>query len=57
MTNAKTGASTVVAYPDVIQAKGNNLSTGAKIAIGAVIVAAIVLLLLLRTYCNNEGGC
>jgi hypothetical protein len=57
VTDVKTGAATVVAYPDVIQAKGNNLSTGAKIAIGAAIVAAIILLLLLKTYCNNEGGC
>jgi hypothetical protein len=57
VTNAKTGTSTVVAYPEVTQVKGHNLSTGAKIAIGAAIVAAIILLLFLRTYCNNEGGC
>jgi hypothetical protein len=30
----KTGSATTVAYPQVRQVKGNNLSTGAKIAIG-----------------------
>ena len=57
VTDLNTGVATSVAYPDVTQVKGNNLSTGAKIAIGAAIVGAIILLLLLRTYCHNEGGC
>ncbi|HVF89002.1 MAG TPA: hypothetical protein VNH22_02970 [Blastocatellia bacterium] len=57
VTHPNTGAATVVAYPDVAQVKGQNLSTGAKIAIGVGIAAAIILILLLRTYCNNEGGC
>ena len=41
----KTGASTEVAYPQVKQAKGNNLSTGVKIAIimGIILVVASVL--------------
>jgi hypothetical protein len=55
VTDLKTGVATNVAYPDVTQVKGNNLSTGAKIAIGAAIVGAIILLILWRAYCNNEG--
>ena len=34
ITDAKTGAATEVLYPNVTQAKGKNLSTGAAIAIG-----------------------
>ena len=34
MVDDKTGAATEVAYPNVTQAKGKNLSTGAAIAIG-----------------------
>jgi hypothetical protein len=47
ITDLKTGTPTTVAYPDVAKAKGHNLSTGAKIAIGAGIGAGIVLLILL----------
>lgn len=39
----RTGAAFTVAYPQVKQVKGNNLSTGAKIAIGIGIVALLVL--------------
>ena len=42
----KTGAAATVAYSQVKQAQGNNLSTGAKIAIGvgiAVLVLAIII--------------
>ena len=46
VTNARTGAVTTVAYPQVKGVRGNNLSTGAKIAIGAGIGAGIVLLIL-----------
>lgn len=41
----KTGASTNVAYTDVSQVKGNNLSKGAKIAIGVGIAVAVAILL------------
>ena len=34
ITDPKTGAATEVPYPNVAQAKGNNLSTGAAIALG-----------------------
>lgn len=46
VTSAKTGAVTTVAYAQVRGVKGNNLSTGAKIAIGAGIGAGVVLLIL-----------
>jgi len=46
VTNFKTGAVSTVAYPQVKGVAGNNLSTGAKIAIGAGIGAGIVLLIL-----------
>jgi hypothetical protein len=46
VTNAKTGAVTTVVYPDVTQVQGNNLSTGAKIAIGIAIGVGATLLVL-----------
>ena len=52
----KAGVATAVAYPQVGKAKGNNLSTGAKIAIGIGVAAAIVLLILWNEYSENEGG-
>ena len=42
----KAGAATTVAYPQVVKAKGHNLSTGAKIGIGIGIGAGITLLIL-----------
>lgn len=47
--DAKTGASTTIAYPQVKSVKGHNLSTGAKIAIGAGIAAAIIFIILWYT--------
>lgn len=38
----KTGVSTEVLYPNVKQVKGNNPSTGAKIAIGVGIVVLVI---------------
>jgi hypothetical protein len=48
------GKATTVAYPQVRKAQGNNLSTGAKIAIGAGIGAAVVLVILYSMYAANE---
>src|SRR5215207_1491335 len=45
----KAGVATTVAYPQVAKAKGNNLSTGAKIAIGIGIGAGVTLLFLIAT--------
>ena len=39
------GKTTTVAYPQVARAKGNNLSTGAKIAIGVGVVVAVIAIL------------
>lgn len=45
VVDEKSGASTEVPYPQVKQAKGNNLSTGVKIAIvvGIILVVATIL--------------
>ena len=40
------GRATTVAYPQVKRAQGNNLSTGAKIAIGIGIGAAVMVLII-----------
>lgn len=45
VTDAKTGTATTIAYAHVKQVKGNNLSTGAKIAIGVGVAVAILALL------------
>ena len=46
VTNSKTGEATTVAYHDVTQVKGNNLSTGASIAIGLAIGVGVTVLVL-----------
>lgn len=43
ITDTKTGATSMVGYTDVAQVKGQNLSTGAKIAIISLAIAAGVL--------------
>lgn len=51
VVDAKTGTTTRVPYPQVQTVKGNNLSTGAKIAIGlGVVVAVLVILLIFENY-------
>ena len=40
------GRATTVAYPQVSKARGHNLSTGAKVAIGVGIGAGVVLIIL-----------
>jgi hypothetical protein len=54
--NPKTGVATPVAYPQVKQIKGHNLSTGAKIAIGfGILVAALlVTYLILNAKCGGN---
>ena len=46
VTNRKTGLATTVAYAQVKSVQGNNLSTGAKIAIGVGIAATIIFIIL-----------
>lgn len=48
------GKTTTIAYSQVRKAHGNNLSTGAKVAIGAGIAAAVVLIVLYSIYAANE---
>jgi hypothetical protein len=43
--DARTGAATVVPYPQVTQVKGNNLSTDAKLAIGLGIAFLIAFMI------------
>jgi hypothetical protein len=47
ISDLKTGSATTVAYSEITQAKGQNLSTGAKIAIGIAIGAGATLLIIL----------
>ena len=54
ITDLKTGASNKVAYADVSQVKGNNLSTGAKIAIGVSIAAGLILLITILIILNSD---
>ncbi|HEX7176874.1 MAG TPA: hypothetical protein VF240_16555 [Pyrinomonadaceae bacterium] len=54
VTDPKTGAATAVAYPQVRSVKGNNLSTGAKIAIGASVAAAVIFLILWKVIVDED---
>jgi hypothetical protein len=53
ITDEKTGAETKVAYGDVTQAKGNNLSTGVIIAIAAGVAVGVTLLVLYIIIATN----
>lgn len=50
VTDAKTGATTEVPYPNVASVTGKNLSTGAKIAIGVAIGVGVTFLVLYIFY-------
>ena len=54
VTDTRTGAAILVAYPQVKSVKGNNLSTGAKIAIGAGIAAAVIFLILWKVIVDED---
>lgn len=54
LTDVKTSGTTSVAYADVTQVKGHNLSTGVKIGIGVGIGVAIVLIVL-AIWWSNQG--
>ena len=45
VVNDKTGTSTEIPYPQAKQVKGNNLSTGVKIAIAVGIIVAVSFLI------------
>jgi hypothetical protein len=50
----KAGVATAVAYPQVVKAKGHNLSTGAKIGIGIGIGAGVTLLIILLIAASDD---
>ena len=50
----RAGVATTVGYPQVARAKGNNLSTGAKVAIGIGIGAGITLLIVLLIAASDD---
>ena len=54
VTDLKTGAATTVTYPQVKSVKGNNLSTGAKIAIGVGIAAAVIFIILFKVIVDED---
>ncbi len=54
ITDRKTGVATTVAYPQVKSVKGNNLSTGAKIAIGVGIAAAVIFIILFKVIVDED---
>src|SRR5688572_33162285 len=47
VVDAETGNSTTVSYPQVAQAKGNNLTSKQKLAITLIAVGAIAILMLI----------
>lgn len=55
ITDPKTGTAIEVAYPNVTQAKGHNLSTGAKIAIAAGIAVGVAVLVFYLVLLSNSA--
>jgi hypothetical protein len=55
VNDLKTGASTTVAYTEVTQVQGHNLSTGVKIAIGVGLVVVLLVVLYLALRSAAEG--
>ena len=55
VVTSRAGVATTVAYPQVAKARGNNLSTGAKVAIGIGIGAAIVLLIIWYDLAHDDS--
>ena len=47
IVNRATNTETVVTYPNTKQVRGNNLSTGAKVAIGLAILAGVLAIWLI----------
>jgi hypothetical protein len=54
VTDLKSGAATEVSYSQVKSAKGNNLSTRAKIAIGVGIAAAVIFVIYFVTVVYDD---
>ena len=52
VVDTETGKSNIVAYPQIAQAKGNNLSSKEKLAITLIAVGVIAVLLLVGSQTN-----
>ena len=57
VADAKEGKVVPAAKSQIQPARSNNLSKGAKIAIGVGIAVAVVAVIVTTKYCRNEGGC
>ncbi|HXG68693.1 MAG TPA: hypothetical protein VNO70_26590 [Blastocatellia bacterium] len=57
LADPKTGSVTTVAYPDVTQVKGHNLSTRTKVVIGVAIAVGVGILLYLVRGAFCDGQC
>jgi len=61
VADAKTGATSPIAYPEVKGIKGNNLSSGARVGIGVAIAAAVGIIVGVTRGGgddeNNRGPC
>ncbi|MFN2492313.1 MAG: hypothetical protein ABR501_05445 [Pyrinomonadaceae bacterium] len=55
IADAKTGATAPIAYAEVKGIKGNNLSTGAKVAIGVAIAAAVVAIIVAAIASDDDS--
>ena len=55
VANLESGGRTTVAYPEVVQVKGNNLTTRTKVIIGVAIAAgiAITLYIVRGAFCDG----
>jgi hypothetical protein len=56
LTDAKSGATTTIAYTQAKQVKRNNLSTEAKVGIAAAIVAAVVIVIAVAKGRDNKNS-
>jgi hypothetical protein len=55
IVEAKTGNAATVAYPQVKQVKGHNISTGVKIAIGLGVLVVVLVLIALAVKDTIQG--
>jgi preprotein translocase subunit SecF len=56
VTNLKTDQSTAVAYADVAQVKGQNLTRGQKIAIGVGIAAILIIVVVVLVFSSIRAN-
>lgn len=57
VTNKKSGQVTTLNYADVSSVKRGGLSTTTIVTLAGIGAAAVVVLVIVGTYCGNEGGC